>query len=88
MGTSDHYALPVIIFSTSYLIVVTLLMSLINVKSSTIPDTWVSNNAILSMYSNYWTNTLSLGLWNILLYAPIVISISYIALALATPDWA
>lgn len=88
MGTSDSNSMPVIIFSSVYFLFILLMLATIRTDSSILPTSFADQNFLTTMISNVVSNTISLGWWNLLVYVPLLSSIIYIGIALATPSWA
>jgi hypothetical protein len=91
MGTSDHYAVPVIIFSVTYMGFLIFMLgsfgagyliqqSLTGAEGMTTSGTgWSWDNVIFSISV--------LGVWNTVFFAPVVVALLYIFGVLVIPVW-
>lgn len=82
MGTSDHYALPVVVFCFTYCAFIITMLSFITVDPLTKEYSFGSFSLL-----NVITSIPELGIWNILLFSPIIIALGYVIVALGTPEW-
>lgn len=103
MGDTPHEALPLLFFAIIYLGTITLLYSLIaptvfcnvlgchseysSFYETANPTKFTSNIDFSSYMTNFVINFSILGVFNIIVFAPFIICLGFVALVIAIPSW-
>lgn len=97
MGETPQLSLVIIIFGSSYLVILLILYALILPNAIALNTSQVINELgstdtnLFSTLGHYFNNMITafniLGIWNLLLFAPIIIAISFIGASMLWPSW-
>lgn len=95
MGDAPQQSLALIMFLSTYLVVVTILyVSVLPTFFTNEYKEWDSQFNVTDNYMGLKTTILAfqdtfnqLGLWNLLFFSPFLLTIGFIAIAMAWPNW-